>query len=112
MTTDLGPIILEFVKAHHLSTEALTERQLAEVIRQALMSGDFLRNVRSDGCAQLVLYLPWQGMEALQHRYNELINAVASKHEGESRHETALRYIREREANAAHHHKPHKHDPL
>ena len=29
--------------------------------------------------------------------YNELIMAVASKHGGESRHQTALRYIRERE---------------
>ena len=33
-------------------------------------------------------------------RYNELIMAVAAKHEGESRHATALRYIVERE-NAA-----------
>lgn len=31
-------------------------------------------------------------------RYNELISAVASKHEGESRHVTALRYITERES--------------
>jgi hypothetical protein len=31
-------------------------------------------------------------------KYEELIYAVASKWPGESRHETALRYIREREA--------------
>ena len=29
--------------------------------------------------------------------YEELLFAVAQKHEGETRHETALRYIRERE---------------
>ena len=33
----------------------------------------------------------------LQERYNELIYEVAQKHDGESRHDTARRYIRERE---------------
>lgn len=32
-----------------------------------------------------------------QSLYNELLYAVATKHEGETRHATALRYIRERE---------------
>lgn len=34
----------------------------------------------------------------LQKRYNELLYAVERKWEGEDRHETALRYIREAEA--------------
>lgn len=34
----------------------------------------------------------------LQAKYNELLFAVARKHAGESRHETALRYIRNAEA--------------
>ena len=34
---------------------------------------------------------------ALREQYNQLICAVETKHEGESRHETALRYIREAE---------------
>ena len=33
----------------------------------------------------------------LQERYNELLYEVGRKHEGESRHDTARRYIRERE---------------
>ena len=33
----------------------------------------------------------------LQERYNELLYEVAQKHAGESRHDTARRYIRERE---------------
>lgn len=33
----------------------------------------------------------------LRRRYEELIFAVCRKYPGESRHETALRYIRERE---------------
>ena len=34
----------------------------------------------------------------LAGKYDQLIYAVSLKHEGETRHETALRYIREREA--------------
>jgi len=33
----------------------------------------------------------------LQRKYDELIYAVGNKYPGESRHETALRYIQERE---------------
>jgi hypothetical protein len=36
----------------------------------------------------------------LQHDYNELIMAVARKHHGETRHQTALRYIQEVERAA------------
>jgi|JI10StandDraft_1071094.scaffolds.fasta_scaffold101188_8 hypothetical protein len=35
--------------------------------------------------------------EATEARYNELLLAVSNKYPGETRHETALRYIRERE---------------
>jgi hypothetical protein len=35
--------------------------------------------------------------EELEAKYNELLFAVAHKHPGESRHETALRYIRQAE---------------
>jgi hypothetical protein len=36
--------------------------------------------------------------ERLRGQYEELLYAVSQKHEGETRHQTALRYIREREA--------------
>jgi predicted nuclease with TOPRIM domain len=36
-------------------------------------------------------------LDAQVERYNELLYAVETKHEGETRHQTALRYIRERE---------------
>jgi hypothetical protein len=36
-------------------------------------------------------------LEGVEQKYNELLYAVATKHPGETRHETALRYIRERE---------------
>lgn len=37
----------------------------------------------------------------LQRKYDELIYAVGNKYPGETRHETALRYIRERENHMA-----------
>lgn len=36
--------------------------------------------------------------EAMEHDYHELLFAVITKHTGETRHETALRYITERES--------------
>ena len=86
----------ELVRKHQLAVETLTEQQLAEAIRQAIASGDFMRNVVVDG-RQSVIYIPWREVEQLRLLYNELLYAVASKHEGETRHETAIRYIRERE---------------
>ena len=96
---NLNTLIEDFVRKHQLAVESLTEIQLAEAIRQALLSGDFMRNVLHDGSKQAVVYIPFREVEELRHRYNELLYAVASKHEGETRHETALRYILEREAD-------------
>ena len=83
----------DFVRKHHLAVEDLTERQLAESIRQAMP--DFRRNVHAD--KQSVIYLPGSEADRWKNLYHELLMAVESKHEGESRHETALRYIQERE---------------
>lgn len=93
----------QLVRQHNLAVEALTEQQLAEVIRQAIVSGDIMRNVvvdRSDPSMdgkQSVTYVPFRDIDRMRTLYNELIYAVATKHDGETRHETALRYIRERE---------------
>jgi len=91
--------VTEFVHKHTLAVESLTDLQLAEAIRQALVAGDFQRNVLIEDSThkQSVLYLPYREVSRLKPLYDELIYAVASKHEGETRHETALRYIRERE---------------
>jgi hypothetical protein len=40
-----------------------------------------------------------EAVSELEKRYHELLFAVGKKYEGEDRHETALRYIREREAD-------------
>ena len=92
-----GDLFGEFVRRHNLAVEALTEKQLAEVIRQAIASGDIVRNVMSDGSAQAITYIPYREVSRLRDQYHELLYAVATKHDGETRHETALMYICERE---------------
>jgi hypothetical protein len=92
-----NPAIFEaLVRKHNLAVNELTETQFAEAIRQALP--DFRRYVHVSG--QQVVYLPGSEAEKWKSLYHELLWQVESKFEGESRHETALRYIRERE-NAA-----------
>lgn len=91
----------KLVRAHGLVVESLTEKQLAECIRQAIEAGDFMRHVIVDQRVnkQCVTYLPFQECDRIRTLYNELILAVSMKHDGETRHETALRYIRERESD-------------
>lgn len=91
----------EFIRKHQLAVEALTETQLAEAIRQAIFSGDFMRNVvvglPATSHSQSVVYVPYRELDRLRSLYNELLYAVERKHDGETRHETALRYIQEAE---------------
>lgn len=96
---DIGAVTLELVRKHNLAVDTLTEHQVADAIRQAIECGDFVRNVVCGSGAQSVIYLPGRGLDELRANYDELIYAVARKYEGETRHETALRYIREREAS-------------
>ena len=42
-------------------------------------------------------WVRWEDVEDLETKYQELLTAVSQKYEGETRHQTALRYIRERE---------------
>jgi hypothetical protein len=92
-------LFVEFIKKHQIAIENLTEHQLAEAIRQAIQSGDFIRYVRQEDSAQQIVYVPWREADRLSSLYHEILNAVETKYEGESRHETALRYIKERESS-------------
>lgn len=85
------------VRRHNLAVNDLTETQLAEAIRQAMP--DFLRYVHKD--KQAVVYLPGQEADRWKTLYHELLWSVESVHEGETRHDTALRYIRERETHSS-----------
>jgi len=95
--------ILRMIRNHGIAVEQLTERQMADAIKQAIKAGDFIRHVRVDNQAQSVTYIPGIGMDELRSKYYELIHAVVVKCEGETRHETALRYILERENHGVSH---------
>jgi hypothetical protein len=84
-------LFAEFVRKHNLAVEHLTETQLADALRQAIEAGDFIRYVHAN--KQMVVYVPFNEVSRLRLQYNELLMAVGNKYEGESRHETALRYI-------------------
>ena len=51
-----------------------------------------------DDCIYRALSFCVEELEKRRAEYSELLMAVVVKHEGESRHQTALRYIQEREA--------------
>ncbi len=90
-------ILDNFISKYNLAVDNLTQNQLAEAIRQMISSGDFNRYVVSGSDKQSIVYLPWSGIDELRAKYNELLDAVEGKYPNESRHETALRYIREYE---------------
>ena len=71
--------------------ESWWRKQAKEV--GALNNGTFLAAI-CEGIAQMA----WNDS---RKKYHELLYAVESAHPGESRHETALRYIMERESNKA-----------
>lgn len=94
-------MFLALVRKHRLAAELLTEQQLVDVIRQAIDCGDLMRYVLVDGSSQSVTYIPYRESLSLRDKYHQLIDAVTTKCEYETRHETALRYIRERESCVA-----------
>jgi len=68
-------------------------------LRNVLDMPDFAPSTLSEGIrwAEQIEECWADEVEALEAQYYELILAVVMKHEGETRHETALRYIVERE---------------
>lgn len=66
----------ELVKRQALAVEDLTEKQLAEAIRQALACGDFQRLVCASNNSQLVVYTPFAAEARLQARIKELVEQL------------------------------------
>ena len=81
---------LESIKFRDLTDEEITD---VEELKDYLIdnSNRLVRDVRQ-GALQSVLRTD------IQEKYNELIMAVAKKFTNETRHETALRYIKEAES--------------
>ena len=98
MGDTLNKILEPLLRNHEIAVEALTRDQLVDAIRQAIKCGDFARLVESRGQTQCVVYRPFAEANRLSGLYHELLFAVVRKHDDETRHETALRYIREAES--------------
>ena len=64
---------------------------------EALRLADELETAWKDmeGCAEFAAEL--RRLHEVEGRYHELLYAVGNKYEGESRHQTALRYIQQAE---------------
>lgn len=77
--------------------EMMDEKQIFECFTQALKAGDFVKQVLQGSGAQSFVYLPFREATQLREKYHELLYAVARKFPDETRHETALRYIKEAE---------------
>ena len=70
--------IAALIREHSIGIEALTEKQMAEALKQAVLAGDFERNVRVTDGGQAVVYLPGLGMDRMRAeivRLRELLTA-------------------------------------
>ena len=72
MNSEINGQIERLVKEHQLAQEQLTEKQLVEVIRQAIAAGDFIRFVNQDKDSQAIVYLPFAEKERLEARIKDL----------------------------------------
>lgn len=70
----LDDAIDKLVQEHQIHAEQLTRRQLAECIKQAILSGDFVKHVHSSGAveSQAIVYLPYHEAQQLRDRIREL----------------------------------------
>lgn len=69
---------LELVKKHGIATDALTENQIADALRQAIECGDFIRHVVANDGRQTVVYIPFareQRLEAQLAAIRELVES-------------------------------------
>lgn len=85
--------LAKIVEQYNISKVGWSQQEMVEAIRQAIP--DFTRFCSKEG--QRTVYIPGQEAERYKRLYNELLFAVETVFEDESRHETALRYIRQAE---------------
>jgi hypothetical protein len=71
-TTLLEGCVQKLVQQHSIACEELTERQMADAIKQAIMAGDFQKVVRARDGGQQVLYMPYHGLEGLRSENQRL----------------------------------------
>lgn len=80
-------MVSKLIADYTITRDQFTEQQVGELVKQLLLSGDIFKLISPSGGK--MMYHPYE----IRQKYNELLHAVSFKHEGESRHDTALRYI-------------------
>lgn len=68
----LNARVEEIFRLNQIEIELLTERQVIEAFKQALLSGDFQRHVRAFDGAQAVVYMPFAETEELRSEIDRL----------------------------------------
>lgn len=86
MTTfhDVASACEELARKHNLACEEFTQKQLADVLRQVLLSGDIQKLVSISNGGQTIIYIPFNKVESLKskiERLNELLseNGIETK---------------------------------
>ena len=56
---EINALMIDLVRKHGVASNAMTEQQIADALRQAIACGDFIRHVQSTNNAQCVIYMPF-----------------------------------------------------
>lgn len=60
------------IRERQIAIEQLTGDQIADALKQAILCGDFQRNVLAGSDQQSVVYLPGRGMDELRAKCDKL----------------------------------------
>jgi hypothetical protein len=72
---EINTAIERLAHTHQLAIEALTEIQIADAIRQAILSGDFQRNISAN--SQSVTYTPYRKLKDAERERDEWCEMAA-----------------------------------
>lgn len=72
--------IERIVKENNLAIEALTEKQIVELLKQLFASGDIIRQTVIGTGAQGVIYIPFAEQEVLKSRLKAVRELCYSQH--------------------------------
>lgn len=70
-------MLTKLIREHALAVEALTEKQLVELLKQIIESGDIMRYVTGEGNKQALAYVPFAEADRLRNKVAELEQALA-----------------------------------
>ena len=71
---EINAAIERLAHTHQLAIEDLTESQIADAIKQAILSGDFQRNISAN--SQSVTYTPYRKLKDAERERDEALMAL------------------------------------